>query len=537
MNAKDRILTVMLSACLGCALAESAVRTEDQKATAARGTVRNGKKEKKQKPPTLVPGGKYSIQELNGGDAETAIQLLTNYEAQPQWKIELATRAFEVLSQRPDARFADLIADEKVREICESQKIRLLGGPMLGQVSETGATVWVRTYGPASVTVRVNNDGGSDVFGPVGAKRENDFAALVKITGLEPNRSYSYTVCFDGTPVPGAEGVLKTVDPKYTRIVFGSCSHRWGLAHPSFWDRVLSRNADALLVYGDVAVQDRNFDFGLHRFDYFLRDMQSPWRRVVANLPVYASWDDHDYLNNDRWGLGQRRVGDVAKGTDAGRQEIRRVFQTSWNNPAYGFNNEKGGIFFRARIGAADVIMTDNRYFRGMDSDSPFLGEGQMKWLEEQLLACKGPFIIITCGTLWTDYKAEGKDSWGKFDPKGRERLFSFIEENHIPGVLLLSGDWHGARGFRIPRPSGYTFYEFQPASLGGRGNQKNPSAPRKGRQNLRDNWEYAIGGKYAFGEFTFDAQKEDPTVTFRLVLEDGSEFYKTTLTRSQLTP
>jgi len=68
---------------------------------------------------------------------------------------------------------------------------------------------------------------------------------------------------------------------------------------------------------------------------------------------------------------------------------------------------------------------------------------------------------------MWSDYVSGGKDSWGTKDPAGRERIFNFIEENNIKGVLLISGDRHGARGFRIPRPSGYEFYEFEPASLG----------------------------------------------------------------------
>lgn len=33
----------------------------------------------------------------------------------------------------------------------------------------------------------------------------------------------------------------------------------------------------------------------------------------------------------------------------------------------------------------------------------------------------------------------------------------------------MISGDRHGTRGFRIPRPSGFNFYEFEAGSLGGR--------------------------------------------------------------------
>ena len=33
--------------------------------------------------------------------------------------------------------------------------------------------------------------------------------------------------------------------------------------------------------------------------------------------------------------------------------------------------------------------------------------------------------------------------------------------------LLNLWGDRHGARVFRIPRPSGYSFYEFEPGESG----------------------------------------------------------------------
>ena len=117
------------------------------------------------------------------------------------------------------------------------------------------------------------------------------------------------------------------------------------------------------------------------------------------------------------------------------------------------------------------------------------------------------------------------------FDPKGRERIFDLIEKNGIGGVLLISGDRHGARGFRIPRPSGFNFYEFEAASLGGRTGPA-PTNPAWKTQF------YGISGKYAFGEFTVDAAVPDPEVTFRLIgSEDGSVIHELKLTRSQLTP
>jgi alkaline phosphatase D len=104
------------------------------------------------------------------------------------------------------------------------------------------------------------------------------------------------------------------------------------------------------------------------------------------------------------------------------------------------------------------------------------------------------------------------------------------IEEHRIPGVLLISGDRHGARGFRIPRPSGYEFYEFETASLGGRSGP--PVTNPKWTTQL-----YGFANKFAFGEFTFDISKDDPTVTYRLVEFTGVILYELELSRSQLTP
>jgi alkaline phosphatase D len=97
--------------------------------------------------------------------------------------------------------------------------------------------------------------------------------------------------------------------------------------------------------------------------------------------------------------------------------------------------------------------------------------------------------------------------------------------------VLLTSGDRHGARVFRIPRPSGYNFYEFEPASLGGRGDGPPATNP---------NWDsqlFGVVGQYAFGEFSFDATLSDPQVVFRLIRDSGEVLYELKLTRSQLTP
>jgi len=452
------------------------------------------------------------------------LELLNLWGKRPEPVQKLYALIESILVADKNATYADVGRDETVQHFCKDHHVLHLGGPMLGCITETGAKVWLRTVRPAKVEVCVTVDNAETTYGPVPSTEESDLVSIVPVTGLKPGKSYPYKVLVEGTPIPMPEqAAITTVpDTNRLRLAFGTCPHRWGLGNQQQADRIRSREPVAMLLYGDIAAQDKTNHLGKHRSDYQVRDFYPAWQSLSSAVPVYVTWDDHDYFDNDKCGIPFGY-------TNADRLGVRRVFSQAWNNPGYGFNDDRGGVFLRTRLGSCDVIMLDNRYFR-TGEERRFLGNDQTAWLKEQLLDCKGPFVILSCGTMWTDHISDGKDSWGKYDPQGREELFTFIEEHKIPGVLLLSGDRHGACGFRIPRPSGYTFYEFEAASLGGR---DGPAGKAEGHPDAL----YCISGKYAFGEFTIDATLEDPKITFRLIGEDGVEFYKLDLTHSQLTP
>ena len=430
----------------------------------------------------LRPDASYGFDGPKGGDLEAGLELLNLWDKKPEPVIKLYSAIYQSLASSPDASFAAVAGDETVQALCKEQ---------------------------------------------VHSTLESDLTAIVTVTGLKPGTVTPYRVLVDGKEVAIPAHAAITIpggDPSEKAcITFGTCQHRWGIAHKENTGEILKRGPMAMLMYGDIAVQDRNNNLGMHRADYALRDFQPAWRSLVCSTPVYTSWDDHDYFDNDRWGIPKNH-------TDKDRRGVRRVWTQAWNNPHYGLGDEGGGIFHHSRIGPCDIIMTDNRYFRTRGGKHCFLGPEQMAWLKKTLLACKGPFIIMSCGTMWSDYVSGGKDSWGMFDREGREEIFSLIEEHKIPGVLLISGDRHGARGFRIPRPSGFEFYEFEPACLGG----------RTGTPAKNPKWEtqlYGFSGKFAFGEFTFDVAGDDPTVTYRLIEATGETLYELTLKRSQLTP
>jgi alkaline phosphatase D len=467
-------------------------------------------------------------QQIKRGDLESNLRLLNLWDQKPEAVQQLYATAYNVLASRRNAGFRDLATDATFQSLCREQGVTHLGGPMLGAVTPDSVRVWLRTCRPAKVEVRVTVDGDERAFGPVSSTLASELVAIVPVTSLAPDTRYPYRVLVDGQPIsiPKHAAITTTSatpDSAQVRIVFGTCFHRWGLGNPMQVNRILARNPTAMLLGGDIAVQDRNNDLGMHRADYLLRDFHPAWQSLVSTVPVYATWDDHDYFDNDKAGIPRGF-------TQSDKEGVCDVFCQAWNNPSYGFGDARRGIFFRTRIGPCDVIMLDHRYFRSGERGS-FLGKEQMAWLTAQLLACEGPFIILSCGTMWSDYVSNGKDSWGRWDPAGREQIFRLIEKNQIGGVLLISGDRHGARGFRIPRPSGYSFYEFEAGSLGGR---KGPPATKP---QWKDVQLFGIAGQYAFGEFSIDATARDPEVTFRLIRDDGIILYEQTLTRSQLTP
>jgi alkaline phosphatase D len=207
------------------------------------------------------------------------------------------------------------------------------------------------------------------------------------------------------------------------------------------------------------------------------------------------------------------------------------VWHENWNNP----ENTNPGIYFNTRIGPVEVIMLDTRSFRENDRRGEYgayLGKTQFEWLKETLKNSDAPFKVISSGTMWSDYITPGKDSWGTWDTEGREELFQFIEAENISGVLLVSGDRHGARGFTIPRPSGFKLYEFQVASLGGV-----PGPAAMAEDSSGQLFGYHGTDAIAFGEFTFDTGGDHPSVTFRLIDEYGTVLEEHRLTYKQLTP
>ena len=464
------------------------------------------------------PAIKVTLPEAHRGTLEMDTRLLDSFGPPPAQLRSFYLETRQVFEANPQADFSD----QAIVDSAQRHQVPVMAGPMLGQVRGDGATLWLRPASSAPLTVSV----GDQTF-PVESPTAG-VACRVQLTGLQPNTRYEYVLRSQQASL--ATGSFMTAPALAattpTRVAFGSCCHKIGVHNPHLFGAIRQRQPHALMLLGDIAADDRNGHINMHRADYQLRDVSSAWRDLVAHVPVYAAWDDHDYFDNDLSGV-------PAKWQPQDRTAVRQVWEQNWNNPVA--RQPREGIYFNARVGAVEIIMLDTRSCRDNKQRGKYgsyLGKTQLEWLKQTLRESTAPFKIISSGTMWSDYVSQGKDSWGTWDRQGREEILSFIETERIGGVLLVSGDRHGARGFRIPRPSGFTFHEFEPACLGG--------VP--GPAGLVANCPEQLFGYdgqdfIAFGEFTFETEGPSRQVTFRLINQTGQTLEEHPLSLTQLTP
>ncbi len=458
-----------------------------------------------------------TLPQAHKGTLEVDTNLLDSYGPPPE-----NARQFYLSARATFAENRTLNFDSpKIVRLARRHKIDLMGGPLLGNLTSDGVTIWMRPATDEKLYVRV-----AEANYPVDSVPGQESRTVV--SGLQPATEYKYEVVKGGQSI--AEGRFttapKTDDSGTFRIAFGSCFHKIGVHNPNLFRTILARNPYAMMLLGDLAVDDRNANVAMHRADYQLRDVSPAWKELASQLPLYTAWDDHDYFDNDLNG--------IPKGFDAtDREALRAVWKQNWNNPPV--DDDREGIYFSTRVGPCEIIMLDTRSCRDNGRRRKFgcyLGDQQLSWLLETLSKSTAPFKVISSGTMWSDYVSNAKDSWGSWDVEAREKIFSHIESENITGVLLVSGDRHGARAFRIPRPSGFALHEFEPATLGG------VTGPAAWVDDCPEQiFGYGRDELVAFGEFTFDTASGKPSVTFRLIKESGQVLEEHRLGYDQLTP
>lgn len=418
-----------------------------------------------------------------------------------------------------DAGIRDIFERDDFKNLVSKHNLKLFGGPMLGDLSDVGGSVWLRTAAPAKVEVLI----GDEVKASGRTTKAGDLATTLRLEGLLPQTAYAYDITVDGERVFGGEKKrprFRTFPSRGAKAAFEVCfggGARYNHAKERIWDTIAARNPAAFLWLGDNLYIDDPKSRTRQRTYYYRRQLRPEFRRLVARSAQYSIWDDHDFGANDV-------SGGIAVDKPDWKIPVWRVFKENWVNPAYGGGEEHPGCWYSFNIGDVDFFMTDGRYYRDFKKEKTMLGEVQKRWLLDSLKASKATFRVIASGTLWTEHADKGgADSWWGVK-KEREEILSLIDRGNIGGVILLSADRHRTDVYQIHRPDGYTLYEFETSKL-----------TNDHTHGIKKEALFSYNKGNYFGSLSFDLNAEDPVMTFRCITIEGKEVYALSLKRSAL--
>ncbi|XVV12594.1 alkaline phosphatase D family protein [Actinoplanes sp. CA-131856] len=342
-------------------------------------------------------------------------------------------------------------------------------GPLVGHTTETSVRLWARpgidpaVYPSWQCVVR---SGSATVAAVTAAVSEaNDNTLLIDVTGLRPNTPYTFTI----SPPPAAAGFAPltgsfTTSPAASapaRVVMGlgSCAPSTPSA---VWTRVVSEGCDSFVMLGDTPYVDSG-DLAVARTKHRTFLVQPEIKQMIASMPIWATWDDHDFGGND------------TDGTYASKKNTRTAFVDYRANATFGQNaggtpltsrGDGQGVYTSFRRGPVEVFLLDPRWFSQTgpswaDPSKPTcLGQAQWNWFRAGLRASDATFKVIASGMVWDDKGNSEKDDWATYQHE-KDALLDFITDEQIPGCVLLSGDIHVSRALNYGPRVGYDLWQF----------------------------------------------------------------------------
>jgi len=406
---------------------------------------------------------------------------------------------------------------------------RLMQGPMVGAVSPNEAMIWLRTTGEFEISVQYATDFQMSLpttTNPIVARKANDYTLVITIEGLEPATEYFYRVLVNGD----GDKYLKeypafrfSTAPAFGSatnfsVAYGSCPKFQDDRVQPIWPVISEFDPDLFFWIGDNIYGD-TLDPDILREEYRRQRDVHGLQPLLHNVPHLAIWDDHDFAlnNHDR--------------ENPIKHEALEVFKDYWANPAYGLP-ETPGVFFTYSYGKVDFFFLDGRFYRdpNTDPDTPqktMLGATQFEWLKQELAASDAVFKVIVSGSGFSKAKGEGGDSWSAFLHE-RDRLFDFIRDREVTGIVMLSGDTHWGAINVIPwsEKGGYDYYDLVSSPLA----QRNPDSWLHKRPERRIRPVYFKGSSVGIIDFIFD---DEPRLMYRIIDIHGRNVWEPFVVRA----
>lgn len=260
------------------------------------------------------------------------------------------------------------------------------------------------------------------------------------------------------------------------KIAFGSCG--WE-EHPlPIFYEVVKHQPDVFVFLGDNIYGD-TYEMDTLKAKYAKLGAKESYQHLKANVPLFATWDDHDFGWND-----------------AGRhykykEEAKAIMFDFFEEPADSERRKRAGIydsyFYKLGDKKIQIILLDTRtfrddilkhptkksedrrYFYPLDytphttTDSTFLGEAQWAWLDQELQKEADIRIIGSSTQFGIEYN--GYEAWANF-PHEQQRFLDLIKKNKTNGLMFISGDVHYAEISQMEVPDLYPIYDVTSSGL-----------------------------------------------------------------------
>tara|TARA_Y100000766_G_scaffold192724_1_gene165704 strand:- start:2098 stop:3258 length:1161 start_codon:yes stop_codon:yes gene_type:complete len=259
-------------------------------------------------------------------------------------------------------------------------------------------------------------------------------------------------------------------------IAFGSCSSEDN--DLPIFNNIVKHQPDLFIFLGDNIYGDtKNIDTLKNKYHKLSKKLS--FQNLIKNVPVIATWDDHDYGWND---IGKDYLL---------KNESKKVFLDFFGESDSSSRRIHEGIYhsyyYQIKSKIIQVILLDLRTFRddltiyngefyednrysfykqdyapNPSKDITMLGKKQWLWLENELKVNADVRIIGSStqfGIEWNGY-----ESWENF-PNEKQKMIDLIKNTKANNVFFISGDVHYSEISKLETDF-YPLYDFTSSGL-----------------------------------------------------------------------
>ncbi len=462
-------------------------------------------------------------------------------------------------------------------------------GVQSGDVDMSSGVIWARADRPSRMLVEVATTesfkNANRVSGPA-ALDASDFCGKMNLTGLPPGQDIFYRVQFQDlmdlkSMSEPMVGHFRTAPAGRRTVTFvwsgDTAGQGWGINEDwggmKIYEVMRKHQPDFFIHSGDTVYADNPIqaeaklpDGGIwknvtteekSKVAETLNEFRGQWKynlldanvkRMNADVPMLAQWDDHETVNN--WYPNEILDDDryTIKNVALLAARANRAFHEL--NPTRQHVTDRERIYRLVEYGPSlDVFLLDMRSYRADNSanaqsnrgpETDFLGSEQIRWLKRALLDSRATWKVIASDMPIGIIVRDGKEHFenganGDGPVLGREHdiadLLRFIKHNDIKNVVWLTADVHyTAAHYYDPNKAQFQdfkpFWEFVSGPLNagsfGPGAMDNTFGPQvvyskspDGKANLPPS-----AGLQFFGHVSIDGETDVMTVTLRDIVD-----------------